>query len=369
MILKEQNKTNAYVRLEPCRSQKEVENLNLNLNNLAARKSQEFVEMYFENEKVNKKRTFVDLDFKKTYKARYGMMVRVLLPEEVHTNPMKLKQLTTRLMDFIIDREKGLKYCWKIKKTKIGYNRFMYMLVIWCCDREYYPHTEILKYKRDGWINRHTKAFTKKGDENAILLYQKGQIKGTKEMLFKARKTRLFSFGSIEAFSHYIETLKDYYLMLLEEVMGLKAHKGIIFRRHNLRKAYNRYIRRIMLANNRTRKYVQNKLNHLLVTLKYHFGSPPWEAMKLHENNIPIEEYTLPRRIQEAFEKLVDKYRNIFKVDSFYYQNELFTIYQGHSDEVEKNIDVLLKIAKEEINGFEQEIRLNYLFNGVLEIN
>jgi len=310
--------------------------MKLNFNNLVGKKSANFVDMYFKHEANHKHRKFIELEFKKTYKARYGMIFHVLLPEEVSTNLLRLKKLTTRLMDFIVDKEKGLKYCWKIKKIKIGFNKFMYMLVIWCCDREYYPHTEILKYKRDGWINPCTKSFAKKGDENAILLYQKGQIKGTKEMLFKARKTRLFSFGSIEAFSHYIETLKNYYLMLLEEVMGLKVHKGILFRRHNLRKAYNRYIRRIMMANNRARKYVQNKLNHLLATLKCKFGSPPWEVMKLHEKNISIEEYTLPAMIQTAFEKLVDKYRNIFKADSFYYQNELFTIYKGHSDEVEK---------------------------------
>lgn len=369
MIVKDKSENNAYIRIEPCRSKEEIEKINLNVNNLAGRKSSDLIDMYFENEGTNKKRKFVELEFKKTYKARYGMVFNVLLPEDVSRNPLRLHKLTTRLMDFIVDKEKGLKYCWKVKKIKTGFNKFMYMLVIWCLDREYYPHTEVVKYKRDGWINKYTKSFTKKDDPEAILSYQKGQVKEEKKMLFKVRKTRLFAFGSNEAFTNYTKILKDYYLMLLEEVMGLKVHKGILFRRHNLRKAYNCYIRRIMMANNRARKYIQNKLNHLLARLRSGFGVIPYENFKLKEINIPLEEYELPSFIKTTFESLVEKYRTIFKHDYFYQEDTKFTIYDGHADEVEQNLEYLVQLAQEEINTFEYHIRLKYLFGSALEMD
>lgn len=355
---------NVYFVSEPVRKLEKVMKMNFEKNNLFDIKSNEFLEKYLDNEQRNKKRKFITLENKKTYKSRNGIMFTFLIPRDFVIEKEKINRVLKKMMNFIIDKEKGLVYCWTVKKKKVGYNKFIYLLVVWCCDREYYPHKETIKYKKDIYYSSVTNTFCKADDPNAKLIHKKGEVKAEKDMLFKTRKSRLFCFANTQAFISFVNTVKDYYISLLETVYQTKIHNGIIFRRKNLKKAYSRFIRRIMLANNRCRKYIQDKLNFLFWKLKQKYGEIPWELMKMGDRNVPFDELELPKNIQTKFDKLVQKYRKIFSNDVFTYEENLdLPIYKTSCNVVENNINFLMEHARIEINNFDTSIALENMEN------
>ena len=290
-----------------------------------------FIKDLFEYENKYNKRNFKNSN----YEARYGMTMELLLPLGEWSKNDLLK-VASRFAKEVIGKEVGLKYAVWYEKRGKGNFLFFYF-----ADREYYPHTVRRVYPRDFLLNRNTGALAKASDPDAVVVHKKGDPICDKDgnpivydVLFKDNKSRRFIWNK----SHfaYVQQILHLFVECCEKVKK-KVKQGMFFMRLNLRKAFNRFAKRGIIANNTTRQIIQNELN-----IRYWKSLRDPNAYEIYKEgyvNSEKIETTLSKQIREMFEE----YRTIFKQGYFEDENEKRTIqYSQRIDVVESNLEELL---------------------------
>lgn len=282
----------------------------------------------------NKKRMFDNSQ----YKARYGVIIDVLLPKNEWYD-YELKKLSSTYCRYIIQKEKGLKYAaWIVKKGQASY------LKIYISDREVHETEKVKTYKRTMYVNKHTNIICKADDPDAIVKHKKGDFvldqdgnKIVEQLEFKDRKTDLFKYKDSQ-YNSFIQMFKDFYLQaILKTLDKIKINFGKYFRRYNLKYGYDAFQKRIIKANNLLMQYIQNCINE---ELSKHIRYPDeYERNRLlYEPGEIIQ--TEPGK---KFLKLFDKYSKIFKEKMFSIGNKNYKIAKCRVDIAEDNLEKLKK--------------------------
>lgn len=300
------------------------------------------VNSYIENEK-NVKYT------SKKKERRFGTVFKILLPkEDIESN--KLVKIVNKFSKFIIQEEKGLKYFsyMEVKKS-IKY------LVIVFLEREYYVIETYKKYSKTMYRNKKTKVITHQLDPDAELVCTRGAFVldefGNKiklNTMFKFRKTRKFVYSDGD-FNSFMDRFKKFWTYALG---SLKARlvKGKFLRRLNLKKAWNRFERRIVLANNWLIQDIQNELNELFqLTLR----DITW--YDLHKGSSENEIVTNKDKY-ELVDKAFARYRKIFTKGYFEHEEKIYKIQKVQCDQAEINLKKLKEIFEIDLNELRNQL-------------
>lgn len=332
-----------YLRAEPVRNldelEKQLKNSPFLYSNFSL-KPKKFIEQIKKYEANFSKKYLVK-------KARYGMSFILLMPEGDWDNN-KLIKIASTFVKMVIQKEKGLKYIsYYYVKNKAKY------LCVYIYDREYKGSSFIKKYKRDFVINKNTGRACSKSDENALILHKKGDVVKDKDgnelkEEFKSTKTRIFCYKE-EQFLAWITMFRDYFLQaLLKSKAEIKV--GFILRRKNLNKAFNRFAKRIIIANNKLMQYIQNEINYW-----YEQSLRVPDNYEIYKEAFEIDE-KLTTSFSKSIESLMKKYRNIFAEDKFEDNNTEYKLDGFRCDVVEGN---LIKLKKLFQNDLKEIIREN----------
>lgn len=276
----------------------------------------------------------------KTKEAQFGIEITLLLPVK-NWNTNELIKVVSTFVKMVIQKEKGLKYIsYTFKKGKGQY------IGIYIYDREYTGSKVSKRYKRDFVINKNTRKVCSYSHPEAIILHKKGDLiideegKTVKEV-FKSTKTRIFAFKK-EGYNAYIQMFRDYFLQTLLK-LNAKIRRGFILQRKNLNKAYNRFAKRIIVANNQLIQYIQNEINYY-----YNASLRVPDGYDIYKNGGSFEE-GIETKLSKDIESLLSKYRNIFLSNVYYFKDSEYKLDGYRCDIVEKNLIMLKNIFNQEI--------------------
>lgn len=277
-------------------------------------------------------------------KKRYGVWIDIMLPEGNWEKETMVK-ITRRFADRVRGELKGLKwiayYYFRGKATIVR---------IWMADREKYYVPKLIKpvYKRDYYVNQ-SGCFCGKHDEGAVLKFRKGSVRKdiniTNKTLFSETKARLFAYSSRP---HAGDEKRNWFLTCLIEAvkgMGIDVQEGFLFKRRKMKRSFNRFVKRCVIAENQLQKNIEDQLNRLwsiekssspmrLKDEKYLHASPGISQKEFMEMKI---ETTYSRRLEEIFEWI----NSIFKEGKFTYQDEEYVFHGTRIDYAEHALRVL----------------------------
>lgn len=281
------------------------------------------------------------------YKARFGIIIDVLLPKGEWSDAMK-KRLVSKYVKYLIGEEKQLKYIsWNVKKSKRQW------LKIYISDREFYPQNKPKTYTRDLYMNSVTKSWCKSTDDNAVKIASKGEIKVDSEgnaiyesIAFKKKKSRRFCYKD-EHKEAFLNSFKEFFIQALIKCK-CSIERGKFFIRMNLRKAVNPEQRRIIVAVNKCMQYIQNQLNieyqrslvyNDVYSVAKDGGYPGEKRQGVHTKKWLIQ---------------FDKYRLIFRNKVLVLEDEVINL-NGRCDMVENAAIRLKEIFDEELQSIKYE--------------
>ena len=280
-------------------------------------------------------------------KQRFGWMFDLMLPEGEYQE-MTLKRLCRKFWRDVVGKEKNLRYAaWTYT---LPYKKPIKMVRIWIYDREYYLHKE--KYLRDVWIDPAGKVCSKK-TEGAVLKARKGDVIPDRDVVyFKRTKSRVFEF-MITGFEVKRQYYKDCWVQALEAVTNTKVVPGRYFPRLSLKKASNRFIRRIIIAGNVARQQIQNVLLSRM------------NAVKL-EAPLSYRDWIIDREAvggpggmkMKILNELFDKYAEIFRKNKFTWKDEEYKLTSIRCDYAEKNCMKLMEMFKEDMSNVSAKFQL-----------
>ncbi|MFV0479882.1 MAG: hypothetical protein ACK5LZ_04865 [Anaerorhabdus sp.] len=293
--------------------------------NISNRK--EFIDQYITLEKSKK--------YSSEKKSRiYGVKLNLLLPQRGYSRN-ELMKISARFCRYVIQEEKGLKCISYLRKQKK-----VQWLVVYFCDREWIDEHEV-KYIKNIYRNIKTKSFCAADHPDAELIAEKGSLKRDANgnaiintSGFKNRKSRKFVYNDND-FESFINTFKDFYTQSLS-VLKEKLVNGLVIHRLNLKKAYNRFERRLIIGNNSLIQNIQNELNLLLQEA---VRNADWRDIK--SGNDP-NDFIVDRRKYLLVKKTFEIYRHIFKSGFFLGEDETVYKIQGtRCDDAEENLKKL----------------------------
>lgn len=333
------NEWQYYLRIDPVRTVKKIYKLytsnRILYHNFKILNG--FYSFYEEVSKIEPKREY------KNKETRYGYLITLLLPLDKYYSDSRVIKIACSFMNKIAGKEKGLRYFVFTKKEKKAKKIFIYVY-----DREIYFETHYKKYKKNHVINKNTGKLTTMDDEEKVILHKKGDVILDKEgqpikEWFKSTKTRIFCYKD-EDFKNWISFFRDCYINVLLR-LGTEIKKGFIIRRKNLSKAYNRFQRRIVIANNQIIQYIQDKINYFYeMSLIQELN---WESLKMGIEEVEYKKTSLSLKIKD----LCDKYRAVFSNEKYEYEGEKYVLSGIRCDLVEKNIYKLKDIFNVELNN------------------
>lgn len=283
------------------------------------------------------------------YEARYGILLDVLLPKGDWSDSAK-KKLASKYVRNIIGEEKQLKYiAWNVKKSKRNW------LKIYISDREFYPQTKPVTYKRDLYVRKDTKGFCKASAEGAIKVASKGEIKKDADgnvvyesIAFKKKKSRRFCYKDAHK-EAFLKSFKEFFIQALVKCQ-CKIQKGKFFTRMNLRYAINPEQRRIIVAVNRCMRYIQNQLN-----MEYQNSLVYLDAYDITAGGGSRNE-RVPGEHTKKWLTLFEKYRLIFR-NKVHVEEETISL-SGRCDKVEDAAIRLKEIFDEELKNIKSELMI-----------
>ncbi len=289
-----------------------------------------------------------------TKKMRYGVFEDVLLPEDFDAEGMGSK-FAHRFAKNMINGSLLRWSAWYYQKGRGKYMRF------WFSDREQYSKPLEFKqvYQKTQFINKVTGCFCSKHDENAELLYTKGQEIPDAEPIFSAfnpTKVRYFNF------SHDKEKfgLKEYRERLIEcftsalKMFNVNVIEGFLFKRRKQKRIYSRWIKRCVTAENRCQRQIEDELNHWYqkdldkspLTMKAQrdfeeFGYP---------NDVEFKNMKAMSPLRKELTDLYVTLSNVFKNHKFTYNDEEISLYGCRCDLAEERFETLKTSFKERLS-------------------
>lgn len=282
------------------------------------------------------------------YEARYGILLDVLLPKGDWSDSTK-KKLAAKYVRYIIGEEKQLKYiAWDVKKSKRTWMK------IYISDREFYPQTKAVTYKRDLYVRKDTKGFCKANAEGAIKVASKGEVKKDSDgnvifesIVFKKKKSRRFCYKDAHK-EAFLKSFKEFFIQALVKCK-CKLVKGKFFVRMNLRYAINPEQRRIIIAVNRCMQYIQNQLN-----IEYQKSLVYLDAYDITAGGGSRNE-RVPGDYTKKWLTLFEKYRLIFRKKVHVVEEETISL-SGRCDKVEDATIRLKEIFDKELKNIKSEL-------------
>ena len=317
----------------------------------------EYFKKYFDDAKVRNKRRNYSKECNKN--AVYGVFVTMLLPRERYFTVETLGKIADHFVKNLIaangsgkrvSHEKGLRYIAFIREEYGREKKKLRYLKIWISDREVYIRNEVPIYKRDIYVNEKGK-YIPKGTPGAILKCKKGEpIPGRINELkyFKDTKSRLFNLSD-ESMFWFRKVLHRAYREALESV-GIQINKGEVIPRIQIKKATNCYKRRIIIANNRARRYVQNLYNMTLYKLRKNGYESCKDRAVFSELD---EEYigTISEEKYSSLHSLFRRFLDYFENGEYVLNNEEYKIYKTRCNEAEKNCNALMDLFERQITA------------------
>lgn len=336
-----------FLKIEPLRAFEVLEHY-LDKNKVVATNINSSIEQFLNQLKTHEDKCKRDFKFKdngEKYEHRYGYIFDCLLPKGNYEE-YEIKSIVSKFFKYVTGKEKGLRYiAFKIIKGEAIY------LKIYITDREYYFHKKVHKYTRNIYVHKNKHHFVSKNHELAILKNKKGDVKLDElgnpiyeTLNFKETKSRVFIYSENQK-----ETFKDTLLTLfIQAVKKVKTKVEIVFgkffKRMNLSKAYNRFLRRIIIANNLTMQEIQNTLN-AKIRSRYRYINE-YEAYKLGVTTSEI----IATKQMGVYIELFTKYQEIFRKGMFEINAIKYKIKNERCDEVEKNLIKLKRMFEKEFN-------------------
>ncbi len=293
---------------------------------------------------INSKQKFIELyknyELSRRYESEtkeriYGVELKILLPQKDYSHS-QLCSMARKFSKYVIQEEKGLK-CVAFTRTK---NKLKWLHVFFI-DREYID-THKVRYLKDIYRNSRTKGFCSKDHPLAELVAAKGSIKKdadgnplVNESGFKARKTRKFIYSDKD-FENFIDRFKAFFTQSLA-VVREKLVRGLTINRINLKKAFNRFERRVILANNTLIQSIQNELN---ILLQKTVRDVDWRDVMGGEDP---GGYVIDKKLYLLVKKTFGEYRQIFKTGQFFDEDseQLHKIQKTRADTAELNLKKL----------------------------
>ncbi len=310
----------------------------------------EFVNAYAEVSKQHE-------HLKNGQKSRFGVFLDVLLPLKIKGQE-EAKTLCQKFLENLTEGNKQIK--WIAYTYKIGRVNVMQMLRVWICDREkyYVPHLVKPVYQKTQYVDKTTGDFCGKKAENAVLLYKKGDVIPGAEPIkteFALVKDRRFctSKNDLSAKRKWIlDCWKEAVAMFRKEDLM----KFFVMKKRQMRQSYNRYVKRCVLAENRTIRRIENLANWLIYKIRTTapIGYIDWRDLALSGSN-PSEKEMLDLKLQTQEEKtvrsIVASFADALKDGEFFYKDETVQIKKLRCDRAERNFRLMEKV-------FEQKLKL-----------
>ncbi len=265
----------------------------------------------------------------------YGVELRMLLPQKDYSHAQLMK-IARRFSKYVIQEEKGLKCISFIRKEKK-----LQWLHVYFIDREHVDAHEY-RYLKNIYRNKETKGFCSKDHPQAELVAEKGSTRidsdGNPMMNqsgFKARKTRKFIYTDND-FNSFIDRFKTFFTQSLSVVKD-NLVRGLTIRRLNLRKAFNRFERRVILANNILIQSIQNDLN---ILLQKTVRDVDWRDILDGEDP---DGYVTDKSLYLLIKKTFNEYRQIFRTGQWVDEqdDQIYKIHHTRVDTAEANLKKL----------------------------
>ncbi|QRG86086.1 hypothetical protein [Bulleidia sp. zg-1006] len=253
-------------------------------------------------------------------KPRYGVIFDLLLPQGTVTKASREK-IVEEFIRSIETMERSLPFIsWFSYKKKAKYiHIFIYDRASLADGLNFYKKV----YKKDHIINKKTGKLTKKDDPDAIVVHKKGESVLDKDgnpirEIFCPTKTRIFCFkDKSDDFINKMKIFFEFFINALKATFAnFKIKKKFIIRRNNIHKAFNRWIKRIYIANNALIRYVENEINYLYAKNK--------------------EESVRKRLIA-----LLNQFKDVFKVGKFQINNQWHALKATRCDIAENSCVIL----------------------------
>lgn len=266
-------------------------------------------ELITEHENVYKR------EYKKPKKARYGVVFDLLLPKGKVSKEDKIK-IIDNFVKSIRHLDPDLPYiAWSTRNRKAKYIHIYFYDRPAFTDIKHYPKI----HKRDLYFDKITGKITNKNNPNAIKKYSKGDFVVDQEgnkiyELFSSTKTRIFTFKDHESFNQAMDKFIEYFVNAIKKLQVMIV-KEFTIRRNNIRSAYNRWIKRIYVANNSIIKLVQDSIN-------YYYSIYNGEK-------------------REQIMSLLKQFRDIFKHGKFEYEHSVYQLKNTRCDKAEKSCEIL----------------------------
>ena len=315
----------------------------------------EYLKKYIADAETRNKHRDYSKDTNKN--AVYGDFVTLLLPKERYFTDGTLGRIADEFVKNLIassgsskriSHEKGIRYIAFAREEYGREKKKLRYLKIWISDREVYIRNEMPVYKRDIYVNEKGK-YIPKDTPGAILKCKKGEpIPGrTKELkYFKDTKSRLFNLSD-ESMFWFRKVLHRAYREALESV-GIQINKGEVIPRIQIKKATNCYKRRIIIANNRARRFVQNLYNVTLYKLRHNGFESCKDRAVFKELG---EEYigTISEEKYCSLRNLFKRYLDFFENGEYVLNDEEYKIYKTRCNDAEKNCNALMDLFERQI--------------------
>ena len=285
-------------------------------------------------------------------KQRLGWIYDLMLPEGEYTE-MTLKRLVRKYWKYVVGKEKNLRYAaWAYE---IPHKKKLKMVRIWIYDREYFLHKE--KYLRNVWLDPEGKV-CRKGTEGAVLKARKGDvIPGREVVYFKRTKSRIFEFV-ITGFENKRSFYKNCWVQALQAVTNTKVVKGRYFPRLSLKKAGNRFLRRIIVAGNQARQQIQNELLNRMNSVKLEAPLSYRDWIIDHSAGVQSDGGTMGGIKMTILNDLFDKYAAIFRNNKFTWKDEEYKLTGIRCDSAEKNCIKLMDMFWQDMSNVSVELQL-----------
>lgn len=279
-----------------------------------------------------------------TKKKRFGVWLDIMLPEGTWEKET-MTRITRRFADRVRGDLKGLKwiayYYFKGKATIVR---------IWMADREKFFVPKLIKpvYKRDYYVNE-VGCFCSKHDDGAVLKFRKGSVrkdgKPLEKTLFAETKARIFAYSSRP---HAGEAKRTWLLSCLIEAVkgiGIEIQEGFLFRRRKMKRAFNRYVKRCVIAENQLQKNVEDMLNRLWSIEKNAAPIRLKDEKYIHAttgiSNSELLEMKMDTAFSKGLENIFEWMNDIFSNGKFIYQDKEYVFHGTRIDYAEHALRVL----------------------------
>ena len=169
--------------------------------------------------------------------------IAMLSKYEQQNNSTVNKGLASRLgatLTFLLDKQRDVRQLSQLAEeisNKIGselpywcyyiHKSNAYYLVMYFSDRVFYPEgiKKIIVAKENSYKNKKTGKICKADDENAIIFHRKGDV--LKEITTNfSNKVNTFRFSSQFAFKKWVNKLKEWYVITLNELFKFSIEEG-----------------------------------------------------------------------------------------------------------------------------------------------